>query len=256
MNFFLGTHKPGWLGRVDVPLFVSHRTLRDRVQLPRATGPWALDSGGFTELSMFGRWETSPAEYAGAAVRYRAGVGQLEWAAIQDWMCEPFMLEKTGKSVAEHQALSIASYLDLAALAPEVPWAPVLQGWAIDDYLGHVEQYRAAGVDLDAAPVVGVGSVCRRQATDEAAQLFAELASLGLRLHGFGLKIEGLRRASARLASSDSMAWSLYARRSPPLPGCLHKSCANCVKYALKWRRKVLKAIERPCQGRIAWGVS
>lgn len=22
-----------------------------------------------------------------------------------------------------------------------------------------------------------------------------------------------------------------------PLPGCSHKSCANCMRYALKWRK-------------------
>ena len=54
MKFFLGTHLPQWLGRIDVPLFVSHRMLHKRRTFPRALGEWALDSGGFTEISMFG----------------------------------------------------------------------------------------------------------------------------------------------------------------------------------------------------------
>jgi hypothetical protein len=45
VRFWLGTHKPGWLARTEVPLFVSHRTLGGRRELPRARGPWALDSG-------------------------------------------------------------------------------------------------------------------------------------------------------------------------------------------------------------------
>jgi hypothetical protein len=45
-SFFLGTHRPGWLARLDVPLFVSHRTLRTWPRLPWAREPWALDSGG------------------------------------------------------------------------------------------------------------------------------------------------------------------------------------------------------------------
>lgn len=49
-QFWLGTHKTGWLERTDVPLFISRRRLVERVTLPRARGPWALDSGGFTEL--------------------------------------------------------------------------------------------------------------------------------------------------------------------------------------------------------------
>jgi hypothetical protein len=32
--FWLGTHQPGWLARLDVPLFASHRTLRTRRRLP------------------------------------------------------------------------------------------------------------------------------------------------------------------------------------------------------------------------------
>jgi hypothetical protein len=213
---------------------------------------------------MFGRWETSPAEYAAAAQRYRAEIGRLEWGAPQDWMCEPVMIHGgpgaggrtipgTKLSVSEHQRRTVASYLELRRLAPDVPWIPVLQGWEIDDYLACVRLYDAAGVDLDLAPVVGVGSVCRRQATDEAAQLLAELSALGLPLHGFGLKIDGLRKASCYLSSSDSMAWSLDARRGTPLPGCTHRKCNNCLRYALRWREKVFRAVERPCQRLMTW---
>jgi hypothetical protein len=253
VRFYLGMHKPGWLERTDVPLFVSHRRLRERVQLPRAAGYWALDSGGFTELSMFGAWRTTPGEYAEAASLYRDNVGNLEFAAPQDWMCEPFIVEKTGKSVAEHQGLTIESVLALRSLAPEVPWCPVLQGWTIDDYLGHVEQYRVAGIDLAREAVVGVGSVCRRQGTAEAEALFRDLEALGIRCHAFGFKTLGLRRCARSLESADSMAWSLDARRSDPLPGCPHKSCANCLRYALRWRERLLRTLERPAQERFAW---
>jgi hypothetical protein len=70
-----------------------------------------------------------------------------------------------------------------------------------------------------------------------------ELHGLGLHnLHAFGFKIEGVRRCGRRLASSDSMAWSRDARWSDPLPGCPHQSCANCIRFALQWREKVLRA--------------
>ena len=51
MKFYLGTHQTGWLAKLDVPLFVSRRRLATLRKLPRAVGSWALDSGGFTELS-------------------------------------------------------------------------------------------------------------------------------------------------------------------------------------------------------------
>jgi O-acetyl-ADP-ribose deacetylase (regulator of RNase III) len=34
--------------------------------------PWALDSGGFTELSLHGRWKATPAAYVAAVRRYPA----------------------------------------------------------------------------------------------------------------------------------------------------------------------------------------
>src|SRR6266536_4781509 len=91
-GFLLGTHQPGWLARLDVPLMVSHRTLHSRRRLPRARCRWALDSGGFTELSLFGRWQTSPTAYADAVARYPDQIGMLAWASPQDWMCEPAII--------------------------------------------------------------------------------------------------------------------------------------------------------------------
>jgi hypothetical protein len=249
VRFYLGTHEPSWLARTEVPLFVSHRRLARQQALPRAVGRWALDSGGFTELSMHGRWETTPASYVAATRRYRDEVGGLDWAAPQDWMCEPFMLAKSGLSVADHQARTVASVLELRALAPDLPFVPVLQGWALADYLRCVALYADVGIDLAAEPVVGIGSVCRRQSETEIEDICAALAAEGIRLHGFGVKTLGLRYAR-HLHSADSMAWSYNARRHPPLPGHSrpgpgrprgHQSCANCLTWALHWRDRALR---------------
>lgn len=249
MDFYLGTHEPSWLRRTSVPLFVSRRRLARLAEPPRAWSRWGLDSGGFTELFLHGKWTVEPARYADEAARWADRIGNLDFAAIQDWMCEPFMLTKTGKTIREHQELSVQSSLDLATLAPSVPWAPVLQGWLPDDYLAHAEMYRAAGVDLASAPRVGVGSVCRRQGQRAAEEIFAALRPLGLRLHGFGLKTGFVRLAvEAGVESCDSMAWSLRARRSPPLPGCHHRSCANCFHFAMMWRNRLLSGLRRSRQ--------
>lgn len=248
MRFYLGTHKAHWLRLpefADVPLFISHRTLRTRAGLPRATTSWSLDSGGFTELSMYGEWRTTPAEYVEAVYRYTDDIGRLAWASPQDYMCEDVMLARTGRTVGDHQRLTIASVLELRAMAPELPFIPVLQGREVDDYLRHVDLYAAAGLDLRAEPVVGVGSVCRRQATDEIGELITTLAGEGLSLHGFGVKKAGLLRYGRHLTSADSMAWSFNARYDPPLPGHTHKACQNCADYALAWRARILPATER-----------
>jgi hypothetical protein len=237
MKFLLGTHETSWLARVDVPLFISHRRLSKRARLPVASCDWALDSGGFTELNLFGGWRTELSEYVESVQRYREQIGRLLWAAPMDWMCEPFMLAKTGLSVREHQHRTVANYLELRSLGPFIP---VLQGWTPDDYTDCIELYRSAGIDLTRAPVVGVGSVCRRQSTAEIGQIMLMLQQAGIRTHGFGVKKAGVARYGRLLASADSLAWSYNARRSPPLPDCTHKRCSNCLRYALAWRRELL----------------
>jgi len=130
--------------------------------------------------------------------------------------------------------------------------APVLQGYTLDEYLRCVDLYDRAGVDLTLEPVVGLGSVCRRQGTAEAERIITTLASMGIKLHGFGFKLQGLAKVGRLLVSADSMAWSYDARRRPPLPGCRHKNCANCARFALLWRERVLAVLdaaqERPVQ--------
>jgi hypothetical protein len=157
VRFYLGTHLPNWLGKVTIPLFVSRRTLAPRRTLPRALGPWALDSGGFTELSMHGRWTVPATQYVAEVRRFRDEIGGMEWAAPRDWMCEPAMLRRTGLSVIEHQRRTVSDLLELRALAPDLPFIPVLQGWHEWQYLEHLEAYTRAGVDLTKEPSGGAG---------------------------------------------------------------------------------------------------
>ena len=245
MKFYLGTHMANWLGDErfsDVPLFVSTRRLRNRATFPRAVGSWALDSGGFTELSMYGEWRTSASQYAAEVNRYAREIGGLEWVAPRDWMCEPFMLAKTGRTIADHQERTVDSYLDLVGRGLAARVVPVLQGWERDDYLRHIDSYAARGVDLEQCATVGVGSVCRRQDLGVAEYVIMSIAStIGARSHGFGIKTGGVHRYGAALGSADSLAWSFNARKHPPIDGHTHKSCANCPVWALRWRRRVLE---------------
>ncbi|AXC35783.1 queuine tRNA-ribosyltransferase [Mycobacterium phage Beezoo] len=248
-HLYLGTHEPSWLRTAGVPLFVSHRRLsRLRTTLPQAAAPWALDSGGFSELSMFGGWRTTPEAYVAAVVRYDEQIGRLDWAAPQDWMCEPDMIAKTGLSVVEHQERTVRNYVRLRELwadasEAECPFMPVLQGYATEDYLRCMDMYGEAGVDLGAIELVGVGSVCRRQHTGEIRGVFEAILATdpGLPVHGFGVKSLGLREYGHLLATADSMAWSFNARKNAPLPGCTHGSCSSCMRWALRWRRRIVE---------------
>lgn len=243
MQFYLGTGEVSWLGKTKAPLFISAVRLRKQKTYPKAVCRWALDSGGFSELSLRGRWTVDPETYVAEVRKWSAEIGRPDWVAVQDWMCEPIIRQKTGLSIAEHQARTIVSTLRLRELAPEIDWAPVVQGWDTADYLSHVAQYKAAGIDLTKEKIVGVGSVCRRQGTKEGRDIIAKLAALGLKLHAFGVKTQGLIAYGDLLTSADSMAWSFAARMGGiRLPGHTHRSCHNCLEFALAWRAKFRSA--------------
>lgn len=191
---------------------VSVNALRRRVS-DFAVGDWILDSGAFSEISRHGQYRHSVEEYAVQIERWRR-CGNLLIAASQDFMCEAFILERTGLSVEEHQRLTIERYDALVSLSPRVPIMPVLQGYRAPEYLAHLQQY---GKRLKQGAWVGIGSVCRRNGKpDEIADLLKtiRLVRPDLRLHGFGLKQLALTSPLVRecLYSCDSMAWS-YPRR-------------------------------------------
>ncbi|QWF81054.1 deazapurine DNA modification protein DpdA family protein [Amycolatopsis sp. CA-230715] len=193
MKVYLGTHQPSWLARdLGVPMLVSHRRLADRRSFPRAVGEWALDSGGFTELALHGRWRYDARSYVAAVRRYAGEIGNLAWAAPQDWMVEAHVRARTGLSLRAHQQRTVRNYLRLRDLAPELPFIPVAQGDTVADYLRCADSYERHDVDLASLPLVGVGSVCRRQHSGEVERIVRALHARGLRLHGFGVKTSGL----------------------------------------------------------------
>jgi hypothetical protein len=244
-TFYLGTHLPHWIWTVkNVPLFVSQRRLKRQSNYKTATTDWCLDSGGFSELSLFGEWKTSSTRYIRSIQQYEYFIGRLIWAAPQDWMCEPFILKKTGLSVIIHQEKTIDSFVELSSANIKTSIIPILQGFSLTDYLIHIHRYLERDIDLRNYKTVGIGSVCRRQGTLEIAKIFAMVKSLGISLHGFGVKSDGLILSKDNLHSADSMAWSLSARRNPPLQHCQHSHCGNCLIYALRWRERILQIIQ------------
>jgi len=129
-------------------------------------------------------------------------------------MCEPFIIEKTGLTVADHQRLTIERYDALMAEQLPVYLMPVLQGYERQEYVDHIRQY---GDRLKNGAWVGVGSVCKRNSN--ASSIEAVLTAIhderpDLRLHGFGVKITSLMSGLVRmlLHTADSMAWSFAAR--------------------------------------------
>ncbi|MER7838291.1 hypothetical protein ABTY98_20960 [Streptomyces sp. NPDC096040] len=253
MRFYLTTHKRHWVKLTDKPLFLKSEHFVAAAKLYPALGPYAVDSGGFSELKDKGTWTRSPRQYVGDLRRIWECVGPYDWAAPQDWMCEEAIIQGgwfgglyfvgTRLSVEEHQRRTVANFLELRSLAPDLRIAPVIQGDSVPAYERCVELYERAGVDLRAEPVVGLGSVCRLQSTRQGAAIVTAMAAHGFKLHGFGFKTLGLEKVGHLLASADSAAWSYHARKRPPLPGHTHKNCANCIDYALCWRERVLGSL-------------
>ena len=196
------------------------------------------------QIHRHGGWKQSPEEYLERVYLLddKAQRSML-WASPQDWMCEPDALKATGLSVEQHQQLTIENYLELKVLDKRGLIIPVLQGWELGDHLVHVEMYRAAGVDLAELPLVGVGTICRRQRTSEIRSLVTSLYDVGIKMHGFGVKSRGLGMYSDMLVSADSMAWAFMARmdalgnRPRPCgdPAARHVACTNCYQWAHMW---------------------
>jgi hypothetical protein len=213
MIFYPGLHLPSDAKHFR-RAFLSVNTLRRR-KTSIDCGEWIMDSGAFTEISTYGFYRETPQEYANEITRLLGLDDGLKAVVSQDWMCEPFILRKTGLTVEDHQRLTIERYDELHDLIRDVYLMPVLQGYCAYDYLAHLDGY---GDRLTDGMWVGVGSVCKRNTNIYVIELILTAIRTerpDLRLHGFGLKTTALQssRISGWLWSADSMAWSYAARK-------------------------------------------
>lgn len=193
-----------------------------------------LDSQAFMKLKLHSRYPESPEVYARKVERVASLVEHLT-AVTEDYMCEPFVLARTGLTTADHQRLTIARYDRIrAALRSDIALMPVLQGYHPREYVQHLRDY---GDRLTPGMWVGVGSVCKRNsdpAAIRAVLLAIKAERPDLRLHGFGVKITALASPTVRqlLHSADSMAWSYAARRE-------NSKAANDWRAAAAFARRI-----------------
>lgn len=220
-RFFVGLHQPADARHFDL-CCISVNRVRGRKR-PVDCEEVIIDSGAFTELHLYGAYRHGVEDYAAELHRlHTSGVVKIAVAVAQDYMCEPFMVAKTGLSIEEHQRLTVERYDALKSeldrfFCGECPFPimPVLQGYAPSHYVCHVEMY---GDRLEPGMWVGVGSVCKRNGAPE--QIVEVLSAIhrvrpDLLLHGFGVKQTALLHPGVRalLFSADSMAWSFAARK-------------------------------------------
>lgn len=237
-KFYLGT-VPSMASKLRgncAGVMISANQLRKR-KSDFSVENWILDSGAFTEISRFGRYRNSPEEYARLINRW-ANCGHLEIAVSQDYMCESFVLRKTGLSIREHQRLTIERYDSLIKLT-NFSVMPVLQGYQVSDYIKHLFDY---GDRLLSNMWVGVGSVCKRNSDPSQVRDILKAIKLirpDLKIHGFGLKATALECPEIRdlLYSCDSMAWSFSNQFSPESDSVQnHLQLANVYKEKISQR--------------------
>lgn len=241
MKFYLGIEKPHFSQEIfPIPFMISCRNILYRKKHIWGED-WLLDSAGFTEISLFGKYTISEEDYIELIRRQRPTL-----AFCQDWMCEDEILVKTGLTIPDHQRLTLESYLRLVQHSPRI--APVLQGYALDDYLEHAQMYVDAGVDM--TQVFGLGSVCRRSNSKEAVDLIVGIAKEypNIKLHGFGIKTLAFKYVEVldNLYSADSMAWQYWGWRQPrDCEDCHYerRRCKKCVKCALLWYEKCMDVV-------------
>jgi hypothetical protein len=240
VRFFTGLHQPSDAKHFDAA-FVSVNRLRNR-KGPFAVGDWIMDSGAFSEISTHGHYRHPVSEYAAQIRRWKDN-GNLLAAVSQDFMCEPWIVAKTGLSVAEHQQFTIERYDALLAEDTGVYILPVLQGYAPADYVSHIRQY---GDRLKPGMWVGVGSVCKRNGDPHA--IASVLIAIkderpDLLLHGFGLKKTALGSdfITSLLHTADSMAWSFAAR--------IKGGNGNDWREAMRWTLDIVTRPPSPQHG-------
>jgi GNAT superfamily N-acetyltransferase len=242
MRFFTGLHQPSDAKHFETA-FVSVNRLKKRKSGFEAQD-WIMDSGAFTTILTHHGYPEDVSVYA-AQIKRWATNGNLLAAVAQDYMCEAHMLKLTGKTVLEHQQLTIERYDALMQCdVGAVYIMPVLQGYAAADYVRHIEMYRAR---LAHGAWVGVGSVCKRNgdpAAIEAVLMAIKAVRPDLRLHGFGLKSTALSSWIVRelLHTADSMAWSYSARKQG--------RNGNDWREAKRWTERINSRPE-PAQGRL-----
>lgn len=244
MKYFIGWHQPvngpSGCGGFDYCMISVNRLIGRKSPFPVQN--WIMDSGAFSRITS-GKGHLSVKRYAKLIKRWSAN-GNMLAAVAQDYMCESFVLDRTGLTIADHQRLTVHRYRRLLEEMGDHPAyiMPVLQGYEVQDYLSHLDQY---GDLLKPGMWVGIGSVCKRNASPAVIEnlLMAIKAKRpDLRLHGFGIKQTTLRSGIVRelLYSADSQAHSFR----PDSQGAKFRT-ANNPTAALEYAHSILN---RPIQ--------
>lgn len=199
-----------------------------------------LDSGGYS--LMLDKGEHPP---AGEYMRFVAEK-EPERFALQDYPCEPEILEEYGRTVREHQKKTVKKArrcLDYYQ-AHRIKSDPVavIQGWGVSDYLDHVDQMRDAGCLTN---TVGIGSICRRGQDKQICRVIKAVADAlpdRCDIHCFGVKNNILEHSDVRgvIDSVDSSAWYYRMYDDKPVD---EPAWQTCTLMYLEYRRRLFEKV-------------
>ncbi len=219
-----------------------------RARLPRSLYRIGIDSAGYTSLRKTGALSFTVEDYLRAVELHDA-----DYFFTIDYMCEPEVLKKTGLTVRDHQARTTANTMEIIdkrkSYAITGTFAPVVQGWTVEDYLAHIDELKSAGA-LKYATMLGIGTLCCRTREDDILRIIHAIrAAVPMKLHGFGVKLTALqyRLACDALFSVDSHSWAKTGwRRADEIraqcakaSACKYKNCVNCATTIRVWMNRI-----------------
>ena len=137
MIFYTGTHMINHAQYLPWCMISVNRLIKRKSDFK--VNDWIMDSGAYTNLVNHGE-HIQLEKYIDQINRWKK-CGDLNAAITQDYMCEPFVLAKTGKTIFQHQALTVERYALLRSMVSGAYIMPVLQGFKPQEYVAHVRHY-------------------------------------------------------------------------------------------------------------------
>lgn len=200
-----------------------------------------LDSGAFGSAFWDGGYTYGPDDYLKIVEKVRP-----DWWVTMDYPCEPNILPNLSTQERIEKTVQNTKIL---CTAPAPGFLPVIQGWAVDDYLYCAKRMEEEGLIL---PVMGIGSICRRGSQGEIVAIVAALANRlpEIKFHAFGVKINTLNYNNGEilnyLDSLDTAAWQFNEKDE--LGGWRPRSHQEISKRLIGYRDKLNRKLSGPYQ--------
>ena len=183
-----------------------------KMSFPKTSGMRWLDCGGFTLLNKYGDYPFSVAAYANLVAATAPA-----FYATMDYPCEP-EINRTMHLQDNRQRIQAtvdmaAELMSMESMIGTGTAVPVIQGFALDEYLRCIDLYHQRGL---IRPYMAVGSMCKRSNDAEILDLLppiyeAATAAGVKRLHLFGLKLSLLLKPLHDMIWSRDSAAVLFA---------------------------------------------